>query len=171
MNACSHHDSSPEKLRDISKWGRRFFYPSLGMMIHARVRTCLVMLRVIGPGDAGWWWRDDLCGNIKCVSDSVLSSPHQHSNAQRSALPHGGVVLLPLTVQLSTLSWNIRKKSNEIINCNYTNFISNICCAICNGCRLLWRPIFCHCIGLFFYFPLCPQRLKSKANTATDIYW
>ena len=52
MNAFSHHDSSPGK-PERYKLGRTFFYPSLGMMIHARVRTCLVMLRVIGPGDAG----------------------------------------------------------------------------------------------------------------------
>ena len=50
MNAFSHHDSSPGK-PERYKWGRTFFYQSPGVMIYARVPTCLVMLRVIGPGD------------------------------------------------------------------------------------------------------------------------
>ena len=90
MPIYSHHDSSPEKLRDINEEEHSFIQVLEWwfMLESALVWWCW--------GDtAGWWWRDALWGNIKCVSDSVLSSPHQRSsNAQRSALPHGKVVLL-----------------------------------------------------------------------------
>ena len=126
-------------------------------MIHARDRTCLVMLRVIGPGDGDVMTSVEI-SNV-CQIQFYL---HPTSTATHSAahFPMEGSCCFLLPSNYQHLVETLKKV--EIINCNSTNFISVVPFAMKSVAEAHFLPLLRF---ILFNFTSCPQRLNSTVNT------